>query len=137
MNVILELARILLLLFVIPAAFALGAWFVYRRYALRGLAGLWAVCSIVYGYLSFRGVCSRPVTCDVGSDPFSFYYLVHVAPPFAIAAAFSFGVIGLVIVLRSRRLGASSSPSRDLAWGTLAGVLVFLLAAPILKAPVW
>ena len=133
----LELVRIYLVLLAIPALFAFTAWFAYRRYRLPGLAVLWAASSILYGYLSFLGLCGRPLTCDVGSDPFSLYYLSHVAPPFALAAAFAFGVISGVIVWRARRAGATHSRGRDLVWSTAAGVAAFVLVAPVVRAAIW
>jgi len=136
-NTILELARILSLLLAIPAAFTLAAWLAYRRYGLGMLALVWAVSSIAYGYLSFRATCSRPVTCDVGPDRYSFYYLTHVAPPYTVAAALAFGAIASVIVLRSRQQIAAGLRASDWLWGTLAGVAVFMAVAPIIKAPVW
>ena len=137
MNTILELARIFSLLLAIPAAFTLAAWLAYRHSGLGMLASVWAVSSITYGYLSFRATCSRPVTCDVGSDPYSFYYLTHVAPPYTVAAALAFGAIASVIVLRSRHRIAPDLHASDWLWGTLAGVAAFMAVAPIIKAPVW
>ena len=134
---IFQVARIFLLLFAIPAAFAIAAWLVYRRYQVVGLALLWAISSALYGFLSFRALCSRPVTCDVGSDPYSTEYLISVAPPFALAAAMAFGAVGVLVILRSRRAPGAPPRFSDLAVATLAGVAAFVVVAPILRAPVW
>ena len=134
---VLHILRIYSLLLAIPAVFALAAWFAYRRYRLPGLAVLWTACSAAYGYLSFQAVCSRPVTCDVGSDPYSVAYLTSVAPPFALAAAIAFGAVSLVVLLRSQRAPQGQLRISDLTLSTLAGVAGFIVAAPILRTPIW
>ncbi len=133
----LQVVRIYLLLLAIPAVYAVTAWLLYRRFGLPALVALWATSSILYGYLSFRGTCARPITCDVGPDPYSLYYLTHVAPPFALAAALAFGTVSAVVVRRSRRFGGVQLGPRDLTLSTLAGVAAFIVGALIFHAPVW
>lgn len=122
----------ILSLIVIPAAFALLAAFAYRRFHMGGLAVLWAVSSAVYGYLSFRRICSHPLTCDVGDDPYSAYYLGHVAPPFALTAAVAFAAVSLIIVRRLRVSPERRIRLTDLILATLGGMIGFIVAPPFL-----
>src|SRR2546425_10188404 len=134
---LLQVLRIYLLLLAIPAALRPASCFVSRRYHGSGLVSLVVISSVLYGFLSFRAVCSRPVTCDVGNDPSSVDYLASVAPPFALAAAIAFGVASVLVVLRSKRAADGNLRTSDFVLVTVAGVLGFVVAAPILRAPVW
>jgi len=110
----------------ILAGFVLGARAVYRRAHGSGLFLFWGASAVAYAYGSFRVVCSRPVTCDVGTDPFSAEYLVMVAPPYAVIAALVFGAASLLVVHLSRRspTGILDDRSASLCIGAAFGVWV-------------
>jgi len=99
----------------IVALFVYGARAVYRRWRSRGLAALWLSATAIYAYGSFRVECSRPVTCDVGPDPFSFHYLVTVAPGYAIVAGTAFATVSVLTVLQARRHLSGARPGATVA----------------------
>jgi hypothetical protein len=109
-------------LLAIVGSFLAAARLVYRRWRGLGIGLLWTGAVTLYAYGSFRLECSRPVTCDVGPDPFSMHYLVTVAPSYAIVAGIAFGLIALLTVLQLRRTGTVQSIGATI--GTLiAGLL--------------
>ena len=124
MNGTVDLPRLVLrVLFFLAlgAGYTVVGWRTYSRWHLRGLSALWTLSSILYGYVSFRVVCSRPVTCDVG-EPFSLHYLTHVGSLFAVVGAIGFAAASAVVFLRSRPADAGAFRAGDLLLGTVATV---------------
>ena len=95
----------------IVGSFVYGARAVYRRWRTFGLAAMWLSATAIYAYGSFRAECSRPVTCDVGPDPFSFHYLVTVAPAYAIVAGTAFATVSVLTMLQARRVPSGARPA--------------------------
>jgi hypothetical protein len=91
----------------IPALYVVLAWFVYRRWARRGLIVAWAASSLLSGYLLYRYSCSQPLTCDVvGTSRWfltgSAYYFIHFVPLFTGVSLASLGLASLVVARRHR-----------------------------------
>ena len=120
MEIALTLVRIGLFI-ALAVAYTTVGWLVRRHWHDIGLAVFWLVSSAIFGYSSFRVVCSHPVTCDVGPDPYAIYYLTHVGRFYTFIGALGFAGAGLVVALRSRRPG----PLRglDVILGTVATVV--------------
>ena len=125
----------LALFLAVGAGYTAVGWFTFRRWHLPGLTLLWACSSAVFGVVSFRIVCGRPLTCDVGIDPYSSYYLTHVASFYALVGATGFLVASTFILVRLRSSVENPRRTEDLVIGgvaTTAGWILGGFLAPTL-----
>jgi len=119
--------------FALPGAYVVAAWGTYRRWRMLGLAALWICSSLLFGYVSFRVVCARPLTCDVG-DPFSAHYLRYVGGFFTFVGATGFGLASALVLVRSRHSAGRFPRPSDIAFGALAGVAGWVVGMLVLQA---
>jgi len=116
---------IILVVLTIGAIFTAVAWFAYRERRWRLLAGAWVGCAALQGYVSYRLVCSQPLTCDVG-DVADFF--PRLWPRFTFAGGVAFGAAVLAVAVLHRAAPTERLRPGLLLVGSLAVVGAWALA---------
>lgn len=53
-------------IFVIGSVFSVAVWPLQQRRSRASVLAAWLACSLLFGFLWYRGSCAMPATCDVG-----------------------------------------------------------------------
>ena len=127
-----------------PGLLILGAFIVYtaiawqllRRGQRLGTAGLLVCTAMIVGYASYRGICTQPMTCDVGGTNPHFlngtpYYFEHIVPFYAITSALGFAAGTAVMHRRALATAPVASTPSTLVSAMVVGIIVFLLAVGV------
>ena len=100
----------------IGAVFGLMAARAHQLAGYGAVVSAWAVSSLAWGYLSYRDMCSQPLTCDVGGHA----YWSDLVPGFTVIAAVTLAAAGSAMIWSTRRRPSVRAHAPVFALGRVA-----------------
>ena len=109
------------------------AWQLLRRGQRLATVGLLVCTALIVGYGSYRGICTQPMSCDVGGTNPHFlngtpHYFERIVPFFAITSGLGFAAATAVMYRRTMVTTAVASTPATIALTIVVGIVTFFMA---------